>query len=113
HGEVEMEVVCEPAFDYALEEHEWRLLDDRGLAADATGGSAAAGLPRAVPADDTGGGETGGLLGDVRLEIDGSAARGTRTLKAGERAYSCLSWREELGGAETAEDAIHIVKGTQ
>jgi alpha,alpha-trehalase len=96
HGEVEMEVVCEPAFDYALEEHEWRLVDDRGLAADATGG-----------------GETVRLLGDVPLEIDGSAARGTRTLKAGERAYSCLSWREELGGPETAEDAIHMVKATQ
>jgi alpha,alpha-trehalase len=96
HGEVEMEVLCEPAFDYAREEHEWRLVDDERLAADATGG-----------------GETVRLLGDIPLEIDGSAAIGTRTLKAGERAYSCLSWREELGGPETPEDAIHMIKATQ
>jgi alpha,alpha-trehalase len=88
HGEVEMEVVCEPAFDYAMEEHEWRLVEDEQQAADATCG-----------------GETVRLLGDIPLEIQGSAAMGTRTLKAGERAFSCLSWREELSGPETAEDA--------
>ena len=58
-------------------------------------------------------GETVRLLGDIPLEIEGSAAIGTRTLQAGERAYSCLSWREELGGPETAEDAIHMIKATQ
>jgi len=96
HGEVEMEVVCEPAFDYAMEEHEWRLVEDEQQAADATCG-----------------GETVRLLGDIPLEIQGSAAMGTRTLKAGERAFSCLSWREELSGPETAEDAIHMIKSTQ
>ena len=82
HGKVEMEMVCEPAFDYATEEHEldgWST--DERLAADASGG-----------------GETVRLLGDIPLEIEGSAATGTRTLKAGERAFSCLSWREELSG---------------
>ena len=96
HGKVEMEMVCEPAFDYAMEEHEWRLVEDEQQAADATCG-----------------GETVRLLGDIPLEIQGSAAMGTRTLKAGERAFSCLSWREELSGPETAEDAIHMIKSTQ
>jgi GH15 family glucan-1,4-alpha-glucosidase len=53
------------------------------------------------------------LLGDIPLDIDGSAAVGTRTLRAGERAYTCLSWREELSGPESAEDALHLVMGTQ
>jgi alpha,alpha-trehalase len=96
HGEVEMEVVCEPAFDYAMEEHQWHLVDHDRLAADACGG-----------------GVTVRLLGDIPLEIDGSAAVGTRTLRAGERAYTCLSWREELSGPESAEDALHLVSGTQ
>ena len=52
------------------------------------------------------------LLGDIPLEIEGSAAI-HRTLRAGERAYSCLSWREELSGPETAEDAAHMIKATQ
>ena len=61
-----MEVVCDPAFDYAMEEHEWRLVDDERLAADATGG-----------------GETVRLLGDIPLEIEGSAAIGTRDAQGG------------------------------
>ena len=36
HGKVEMEMVCEPAFDYAMEEHEWRLVEDEQQAADAS-----------------------------------------------------------------------------
>jgi GH15 family glucan-1,4-alpha-glucosidase len=96
HGEVEMEVVCEPAFDYATEGTSWRLVDDVGRAADATGG-----------------GEVIRLLGDIPLHVEGSTALGVRTLQAGELAYSCLSWREELSGPETAEEAVAMINGTQ
>ena len=78
---IEVEVICEPAFDYATEAASWTLVDKDGLAADASGG-----------------GETLRLLGDIPLELDGRVARGVRTLGTGERGFSCLSWREELSG---------------
>ena len=71
HGTIEVEAICEPAFDYATEEASWRLVDTDGLAADASGG-----------------GETMRLLGDIPLEIDGRVARGVRTLETGERAFA-------------------------
>ena len=88
HGRVEIEVVCEPAFDYATQEARWKLVDRDALIADASGG-----------------GETLRLLGDIPLEIDGSVAHGTRMLEAGDRCFSCLSWREELSGPKDAADA--------
>jgi alpha,alpha-trehalase len=96
HGEVEMEMICEPAPEYATEEPRWSPVDRDGLAADLRGG-----------------GEAMRLLGDIPLQIDDGAAIGVCTLRAGERAFSCLSWREELSGPETVEDAVHLVKGTQ
>ena len=89
HGRVEVETVCEPAFDYATEEARWKLVDRDGLTADASGG-----------------GETLRLLGDIPLEIDGSVAHGARVLEAGDRCFSCLSWREELSGPKDAADAV-------
>jgi alpha,alpha-trehalase len=95
HGRVEVETICEPAFDYATEQTQWSLVDRDTLAADASGG-----------------GLTLRLLGDIPLEIDGSVARGVRTLEAGARCFSCLSWREELGGPRDAPDAVARVDCT-
>ena len=95
HGRVEIETVCEPAFDYAAEEARWRLVDRDALTADASGG-----------------GETVRLLGDIPLEIDGSVAHGARVLEAGDRCFSCLSWREELSGPKHAADAVARVDCT-
>ena len=36
-GTVEVELVCEPAFDYGRVQADWTLVDDDGHAADATG----------------------------------------------------------------------------
>src|SRR5689334_17613610 len=95
HGTIEVEAICEPAFDYATEEASWSLVDKEGLAADASGG-----------------GETVRLLGDIPLELDGRVARGVRTLDTGERAFACLTWREELSGPTDAADAVRLVQGT-
>jgi GH15 family glucan-1,4-alpha-glucosidase len=95
HGAIEVEAVCEPAFDYATEGASWRLVDKDGLAADVSGG-----------------GETMRLLGDIPLELDGPVARGIRTLETGERAYVCLTWREELSGPADAAEAVGLVEGT-
>jgi alpha,alpha-trehalase len=95
HGTIEVEAICEPAFDYATEETSWRLVDKDGLAADATGG-----------------GETLRLLGDIPLQLDGRVAHGVRTLDTGERAFLCLTWREELTGPSDANEAVRLVNGT-
>ncbi len=95
HGSIEVEAICEPAFDYATEGASWKLIDKDGLAADASGG-----------------GETVRLLGDIPIEIDGPVAHGKRTLNTGERAFVCLSWREELSGPSDAGDAVKRVNGT-
>ena len=95
HGEVEVEMICEPAFDYATEPTSWRLVDRDRLTADVSGG-----------------GFTLRLLGDIPLEIDGASARGVRALRSGERCFSCLSWREELGGPRHAADAASRIDCT-
>ena len=96
HGEVEVEAICEPAFDYGTEGPRWSLVDKDGLAADASGG-----------------GERLRLLGDVPLDIDGRTARGVRSLKEGETCFACLSWREELGGPDDAADAAARIECTE
>jgi GH15 family glucan-1,4-alpha-glucosidase len=95
HGTIEVEAICEPAFDYATEGASWSLVDKDGLAADAGGG-----------------GETVRLLGDIPLELNGRIARGVRTLDTGERAFACLTWREELTGPTDVADAVRLVQGT-
>jgi alpha,alpha-trehalase len=95
HGRVDLEMICEPAFDYATEEVAWKLVDKDGFAADVSGG-----------------GETLRMLGDIRLELDGPVAHGTRTLETGERCFSCLTWREELSGPEDADAAVEAVEVT-
>jgi alpha,alpha-trehalase len=95
HGTIEVEAICEPAFDYATEEASWRLVDSERLAADATDG-----------------GETVRLLGDIPLEIDGPVAHGRRTLETGERGFVCLSWREELSGPSDADEAVECIDQT-
>jgi len=95
HGHVEVETICEPAFDYATEQTRWTLVDRDALAADASGAGA-----------------TLRLVGDIPLEVDGSVARGVRKLEAGDSCFSCLSWREELGGPRDAADAAARVDCT-
>jgi GH15 family glucan-1,4-alpha-glucosidase len=95
HGTIEVEALCEPAFDYATEDASWRLVDKDGLAADVSGG-----------------GETLRLLGDIPLHLDGGVAHGVRTLETGERAFVCLTWREELSGPTDAAEAVKLIEGT-
>ena len=80
-GQVDVELVCEPAFDYGRAPAEWALVGDDRHAADATGA-----------------GQTIRLRSDLALGIEGNRVRGRHTLAAGERAYCALSWAEELAG---------------
>jgi len=94
-GHVEVELICEPVFDYGRAPAEWTLVDGNRHLADATG----AGL-------------TLRLASDLALGIEGSRARGRHTLQAGERAYCALSWAEGLVTPHDVEDAEARIAST-
>ena len=85
-GAVEMELVCEPVFDYARTTAEWALVGDDRHAADAS----AAGV-------------TVRLATDMALGLEGGRARARHVLAEGETAYCALSWAE--GGAAPGDAA--------
>ena len=87
-GQVEVELTCEPVFDYGRTAGEWTLSGDSAHAADATG----AGL-------------TVRLATNMALGIEGGRARARHTLAAGERAYCALSWAEDLATPADVDDA--------
>ncbi len=94
-GSVEIELVCEPVFDYGRTDATWTLADDGRHAADATG----AGL-------------TVRLASDLALGIEGNRVRARHTLEGGDRAYCSLSWAEDLAGPANQEDADARVAAT-
>ena len=87
-GQVEVELVCEPAFDYGRTPAEWTMADGDVHAADATGA-----------------GQTFGLRSSLALGIEGNRVRGRHVLKAGERAYGCLTWADGLAAPRDVDEA--------
>ncbi len=78
-GEVEIDLVCEPVFDYGRTDATWELVDERRHAADASGA-----------------GQTVRLCSDLALGIEGGRVRGRHVLRPGERAFCALSWASGL-----------------
>jgi GH15 family glucan-1,4-alpha-glucosidase len=87
-GRVEMELVCEPVFDYGRTPAEWSLVDGDRHVAEATGA-----------------GHTLRLRTDVSIGIEGNRVRGRTILTQGEKRYCALSWGEGLAGPGNFEDA--------
>jgi alpha,alpha-trehalase len=85
-GDVEVELVCEPVFDYGRTAAEWTLTGDGA-------------------ADATGAGQTVRLRTDLALGIEGERVRARHVLEPGDRAYCALSWAEALATPETIDDA--------
>jgi GH15 family glucan-1,4-alpha-glucosidase len=94
-GSVEIEMVCEPAFDYGREPAKWTLVDNDGHAADATGAR-----------------QTFRLNTDLSIGIEGGATRARHVLSKGERAFCALSWTDGLGGPADADDAARRIEVT-
>ncbi len=94
-GRVEIDIVCEPVFDYGRTEATWSLVDGDRLAADATGA-----------------GQTIRLRSDLALGIEGNRVRARHVLGAGERAYCALSWAEGLAVPQDAGDAEARIAAT-
>ena len=94
-GQVEMEIVCEPAFDYGRETAEWTLVGNDRHTADATGA-----------------GVTVRLHSDLALGIEGGRVRARHVLAAGDRAFCSLSWAEGLASPADADDAATRIANT-
>jgi GH15 family glucan-1,4-alpha-glucosidase len=87
-GHVQIELVCEPAFDYGRAPAQWEL--DGSHRADARGA-----------------GQTVRIAADLPLGIEGERVRGRRVLHAGETAFCALSWAADKA---TPRDAAHATE---
>jgi len=94
-GEAELELVCEPAFDYARAPAQWTIRDEEGHTADVTGG-----------------GLTLRLATDLSMGIEGSTARARHVLRKGDRAFCTLSWADDLAVPTDVADAYARIRAT-
>ena len=94
-GRVEIDLVCEPVFDYGRTAAQWALVEDDRHAADASGA-----------------GQTIRLQSDLALGIEGGRVRGRHVLGAGERAYCALSWAEGLDVPQDVDGAQAKIDAT-
>jgi alpha,alpha-trehalase len=94
-GSVEVELVCEPVFDYGRTPAAWEPAGGDGTTADATGA-----------------GQTIRLRSDMALGIEGGSVRARHRLSEGERVYCSLSWAEELASPADVEDATARIGAT-
>jgi alpha,alpha-trehalase len=95
-GTVEVELVCEPAFDYGRAPAEWTLVDSGRAAADATGA-----------------GQAVRLVSDLALGIEGNRARARHVLEAGDHAYCALTWAEAFAAPQDADEAKAMMAATR
>ena len=94
-GEVEIELVCEPAFDYGRAPAEWTLVNDSRHTADATGA-----------------GQTIRLQTNLELGVEVNRVRARHTLRPDEQAYAALVWGEGLAVPDDVDDANRRVDAT-
>jgi len=94
-GQVEVELVCEPVFDYGRAPADWSLVGDDLHTADGSGAE-----------------QTVRLRTDLLLGIEGNRVRARHVLKEGDRMFCALSWAEELATPEDVDDAENRLAAT-
>ena len=93
-GQVEVELICEPIFDYGRDEAKWTVHGD-GHSAVATGGELSIGLNT-----------------DLSVGVEGERVRARHVLNAGERAYCSLSWAHDLLAPADVDEAEARIDAT-
>jgi GH15 family glucan-1,4-alpha-glucosidase len=93
-GSVEIDLVCEPGFDYGRVPAEWTLSDDRHRA------------------DATGAGQSLQLQTDMLLGIEAGRARARHVLRAGQTVYCALAWSEQALVPTSADEASEMFAAT-
>jgi GH15 family glucan-1,4-alpha-glucosidase len=94
-GEVQVEAVCEPMFEYGRRPGTWTMVAEGWTAAEVTDG-------------DT----TLRLTSDMRFGIEGNRARARHTMVEGERRFVALSWTHGLEGPADGENARQRLETT-
>ncbi len=94
-GHVEMELVCEPAFDYGRTPADWEFSDEERHSVDATG----AGL-------------TVRLKTDLVAGIEGGRVRARHVLEKGEGCFCALGWNADLAVPDDLDDAVARMERT-
>jgi GH15 family glucan-1,4-alpha-glucosidase len=94
-GSVEVEVVCEPAFDYGRAPAAWTVAPDDDHRADAAGA-----------------GQRIRLHSDLALGVEGNAVVGRHVVREGEGAFCALSWSSVLDGPSDYQDASRRLVAT-
>ena len=94
-GTVEMDLVCEPAFDYGRTPPDWTLVDGGRHAADATVA-----------------GQSLRLHTDLSLGVEGNRVRARHVLSAGEECFCALSWADGLAAPADVGEANARVDAT-
>jgi alpha,alpha-trehalase len=97
HGQMELHLDCEPAFDYARRNASWEYAGEGYDEAEAT----AEGVDLKLR-----------LSSDMRLGFEGPRARARTTLKEGENAFVALSWSEH-GAPTSFDEAFERMERTQ
>jgi GH15 family glucan-1,4-alpha-glucosidase len=93
-GDVEIELVCEPGFDFGRVPGEWTLDEDRHAA------------------EVTGAGQTMRLQTDMLLGIEANHVRARHVLRAGEEIFCALSWDADAFVPSTVEQANECLNAT-
>jgi len=93
--EVEIELVCEPVFDYGRTAATWRLVDGDDHLAEATGGDA-----------------TVRIRSDLHFGVEGGTVRARQILRAGDRAYCALSWADDFEAPADVDAATASIATT-
>jgi alpha,alpha-trehalase len=93
-GTVEVELVCEPGFDYGRALADWTLTPDRHRA------------------DATGADQTMRLQTDMLLGIEANHVRARHVLREGEELFCALSWDEQAPTPTTVEEANELLRAT-
>jgi GH15 family glucan-1,4-alpha-glucosidase len=94
-GQVEVELVCEPIFDYGRVVANWTVEDGDGHTAEATGGDL-----------------TIRLQTDLAMGAEGDRVRARHVLNAGDRAFCSLSWGHDLAGPPDVDEAEARIEAT-
>jgi len=97
-GRVEVELVCEPAFEYGREPATWALVGGGRHTADAS----TPGEPPSVR-----------LQSDIALGIEGNRIHGRHVLEAGDRSYCALSWAAHLATPQDVDEAEAMLDATR
>jgi GH15 family glucan-1,4-alpha-glucosidase len=95
-GEVPVELICAPRFNYGRTSARWSTVEgEPDFALDATDGKTSV-----------------RLLSDMRMGVEQSTAHARHTMREGEKRFCALSWTAELGGPRTYDQALAHIQRT-